>query len=108
MAPRHLAWTQFRMGCIPLHPWDVYRTNHLTMGGLSALRSDVLKAMYRLEINRTHVTKRTTGSVGSLLWAISVPSRSENSRSHAVQRSRSRCLWCLSTTDARCCLRRAD
>jgi hypothetical protein len=55
MDPRHLAWTQFRMGFIPLHPWDVYRTDHLTMVGLSTLRSDVLKAMHRLEINRTNV-----------------------------------------------------
>src|SRR4051794_6433616 len=55
MDPRHLAWTQLRMGFIQLHPWDVYHADHLAMVGLSALCSDVLKAMYRLEINRTNV-----------------------------------------------------
>src|SRR5215831_3198859 len=55
MDPRHLAWTQFRMSFIQLHPWDLYRTDHLAMVGLSALRSDVLKAMHRLEIHRTNV-----------------------------------------------------
>src|SRR5262252_10176600 len=42
--------------------------------------------------HRWHLSKRSTVSSGSLLRAIRVPSRSENSRSHAVQRSRSMCL----------------
>jgi hypothetical protein len=55
MDPRHLAWTQLRMGLSPWPPWDVYRPDHLAMVGLSALRSDVLQAMHRLEIDRTNV-----------------------------------------------------
>src|SRR5262245_10041075 len=43
-----------------------------------------------------------TVSSGSLLWAISVPARSENSRPHAVQRSRSMC-WCVPVHD-RCAM----
>src|SRR5262252_9619696 len=39
-----------------------------------------------------------TVSSGSLLRAMRVPSRSENSRSHAVQRSRSMCL-CMPVHD---------
>src|SRR5215471_763055 len=43
-----------------------------------------------------------TVSSGSLLRAMRVPSRSENSRSHAVQRSRSMCL-CVPVHD-RCAM----
>jgi hypothetical protein len=55
MEPRHLAWTQFRMGFIQLDAGHVHRTDHLAMVGLSALGRDVLQAMHRLEINRTNV-----------------------------------------------------
>ena len=55
MAPCHLAWTQFRMGFIPLDAGHVHRTDSLAMVGLSALGSDVLHAMHRLEINGTKI-----------------------------------------------------
>jgi hypothetical protein len=43
------------MGFIQLHPWDAYRMDHLAMVGLSALRRNMLKAIHRLEIDRTNV-----------------------------------------------------
>ena len=53
--PRHLAWAQFGMGFVHLDAGHVHLAHHLAMVGLSALGSDVLKAMHRFEIRRTNI-----------------------------------------------------
>jgi hypothetical protein len=45
-----------RMGLIPLDARHVHRPDHLAVVGLSALGSDVLQAMHRLEVNATNVS----------------------------------------------------
>src|SRR5215813_7414597 len=55
MDPRHLARTQFGMGFIQLDAGHVHLAHYLAMVGLSALGSDVLKAMHRFEIHRANV-----------------------------------------------------
>ena len=109
------------MGFIQLHPGDVYRTDHLAMAGLSALRRDVLKAMHRLEIERTNVrgariADRPIADISPIVRPCLQGAYGAPSVSLPVQRTpgrirrsaAGRCVCgCLSTTDARGCLRRA-
>src|SRR5919199_4085147 len=44
MDPRYLAWTEFRMGFIQLHPGHVHPTDNLTMVELGTLSRDLLQA----------------------------------------------------------------
>src|SRR5262252_3328785 len=75
MHPCNLFGTQFGMRLIQLH----------------ALHLQVLHTLSVVPL-RSHFTSRITVSSGSLLRTSKVPSRSESSRSHAVQRNRSICL----------------
>ena len=56
MDPGHLAWTEFRMGFIHLHPGHVHPTDNLAMVGLGTLGCHLLQAVHGFEIHRTNVS----------------------------------------------------
>ena len=56
MDPRYLARTEFRMGCVQLHPGHVHLTDYLTRVALSTLGRDLLQAVHGFEIHGTHIS----------------------------------------------------